>query len=170
MYLGSTYLENKAFALPLGIPDTYNPKSLNTSSAIVSLNTTSDYTIDFPMAIAAPDDVNLILQSSNFTFNSQTCFLRNRLSSNSIEIFDTVNGVVVVDNVGTYNQSTGVVTLNGFGSTLSAFDGDAIQISVTPANQQTVKPLRQFILSLDQSKTSAAGTIDNQNTAISLTT
>ena len=157
--------------------DAVNPAVLNSSITVKAqrrftptLNTTANYTIDFPMAIAAPDDVNRILQSTNFTFSGNTCILRNRLSSNAIEVFDTVNGTVVQDNVGSYNQATGVVTLTGFGGTLSAFAGSSIQISVTPANSQTIKPLRNYILSLDLAKTSAAGTVDFQNTTTSLTT
>ena len=161
----------------LTVIDAVNPAVLNSSITVKAqrrftptLNTTANYTIDFPMAIAAPDDVNRILESTNFTFGGNTCILRNRLSSNAIEVFDTVNATVLQDNVGSYNQATGVVTLTGFGGTLSAFAGDSIQIAVTPANSQTIKPLRNYILSLDLAKTSAAGTVDFQNTTTSLTT
>ena len=95
--------------------------------------------------------------------------MRNRLSSTTIEVFDTVNSVVIEDNVGSYNQTTGVITLTGFGAKLSAYAGDAIKISVTPANQQTIKPLRNYILEVDLSRTTASGTIDNDNTSTSLT-
>ena len=156
--------------------DALSPAILNSSMTVKAqrrfnptLNTAGNYTIDFPMSIAAPDDVNFIINSSSITYNGRTCVLRNRLSSNTIEIFDTVNSVIVQDNVGSYNQNTGVITLTGFGAGLTAYVGNAIRISVTPANQQTIKPLRNYILELDTSRTTASGTIDNDNTSTSLT-
>ena len=80
-----------------------------------------------------------------------------------------MNNTVISDNVGSYSTTDGTITLTGFGALLSAFIGDAIQISVIPKNQQTIKPLRNYILKLDQGKTVARGTIDNQNTSTSLT-
>jgi len=135
-----------------------------------TLNTIGNYTIDFPMTIATPDDVNFVLTSSFITYDGKNSILRNRLSSNIIEVYDTANDVVIEDNVGSYNRTTGVITLTGFGAKLSAYVGDAIKISVTPANQQTIKPLRNYILELDLSRTTASGTIDNANTRTSLTT
>jgi hypothetical protein len=156
--------------------DALSPAILNSSMTVKAqrrfnptLNTVGNYTIDFPMAIAAPDDVNFVLTSSSVTYDGKTSVLRNRLSSTTIEVFDTINGVVVEDNVGSYNRNTGVITFTGFGSKLSAYVGDAIKISVTPANQQTIKPLRNYILDIDLSLTTASGTIDNDNTTTSLT-
>ena len=60
--------------------------------------------------------------------------------------------------------------LNGFGSSVTAFNGESIDISVTPANQNTIKPLRNYIINLDTAVTSAAGTVDFQNTTTTLTT
>ena len=155
--------------------DALSPAILNSSMTVKAqrrfnptLSTIGNYTVDFPMAIAAPDDQNYILTSSPFTYEGQNCILRNRLSSTSIEIHDIVNDVILADNVGSYNQTTGVITLTGFGAGLSAYSGSAIKISVTPANQQTIKPLRNYILELDAALTTAAGTIDNQNTTTSL--
>lgn len=156
--------------------DQLSPAILNSSLSVKlqvrfvpTLNTISNYTIDFPVLIASPDDETRIVTSSRFTFDGKTCILRNRLSSNVIEVFDTVNNTVISDNVGSYSTTDGTITLTGFGALLSAFIGDAIQISVIPKNQQTIKPLRNYILKLDQGKTVARGTIDNQNTSTSLT-
>lgn len=156
--------------------DALSPAILNSSMTVKAqrrftptLSTIGNYTIDFPIAIAAPDDVNRILTSTSITYDGKTAILRNRLSSTTIEVFDTVNSVVIEDNVGSYNQTTGVITLTGFGAKLSAYAGDAIKISVTPANQQTIKPLRNYILEVDLSQTTASGTIDNDNTSTSLT-
>ena len=84
-------------------------------------------------------------------------------------MFDNTNSVVLIDNVGTYSETNGTIELVGFGKTLTAITGAAIDISAVPANQETVKPLRQYILSLDPVKNVALGTIDNQNTNTTLT-
>lgn len=156
--------------------DAVSPAVLNSSISVKvqrsftpTLNTSANYTIDFPMLIASPDDTSHIITSSFFTLDGQTCILRNRLQSTTIEVFDNVNNVVLIDNVGTYSETNGTIELVGFGKTLTAFSGSAIDISAVPANQETIKPLRQYILSLDVNKNTALGTVDNQNTETTLT-
>ena len=156
--------------------DAVSPAVLNSSISVKvqrsftpTLNTSANYTIDFPMLIASPDDTSHIITSSFFTLDGQTCILRNRLQSTTIEVFDNVNNVVLIDNVGTYSETNGTIELVGFGRTLTAFSGSAIDISAVPANQETIKPLRQYILSLDVNKNTALGTVDNQNTETTLT-
>jgi len=157
--------------------DAISPAILNSDMAVKiqqsftpTLNTAKDFSISFPVALAAPDDVNRIVTSTPFTISGNTCILRNRLSSTTLEIFDQTADTIISDNIGSYNQTTGVVSLNGFGSNVTAFNGDAIKISITPANQNTIKPLRNYIIKLDSATTSASGTIDNQNTTTTLTT
>ncbi len=156
--------------------DAVSPAVLNSSISVKvqraftpTLNTSANYTIDFPMLIASPDDTNHIITSSFFTLDGETCILRNRLQSTTIEVFDNTNSVVLIDNVGTYSETNGTIELVGFGKTLTAFAGSAIDISAVPANQETIKPLRQYILALDTNKNVASGTIDNQNTNTTLT-
>jgi len=132
-----------------------------------SLTTVSDYTLSYPTAIAAADDVNYIVTSSRFTYNDQSCFIRNQLSSTKLQIVN-LSGVVQLDNVGSFNATNGTVSLAGFLPT--AYEGTAIKVSVTPANQSTIKPLRNYILALDPALSFAQSVIDYQNTAVSLTT
>lgn len=156
--------------------DALSPAILNSSMTVKAqrrfnptFSTIANYTVDFPFAIAAPDDRNYIVASSPFTYNGQNCIFRNKLSDSKIEVHDIVNDVILEDNVGSYNQNTGVITLTGFGGGITAYQGDSIKISVTPANQQTIKPLRNYILNVDLALTTAAGTVDNKNTTTSLT-
>lgn len=132
-----------------------------------SLTTVSDYTLSYPTAIAAADDVNYIVTSSRFTYNDQSCFIRNQLSSTKLQIVNLA-GVVQLDNVGSFNATNGTVSLAGFLPT--AYEGTAIKVSVTPANQSTIRPLRNYILALDPALSFAQSVIDYQNTAVSLTT
>jgi len=156
--------------------DAISPAILNSDMTVKvqqsftpTLNTVADYEIAFPVALATPDDVNRILVSTTFTINGSTCIIRNKLSSTTLEIFDATNNTILFDNIGNYNETTGKVSIIGFGGTVTAFNGSAIKISVVPANQNTIKPLRNYIINLDTGKTSAAGTIDFQNTTTTLT-
>ncbi len=123
------------------------------------------YTINFPAAIAQPDDVNRILTSSLFTFNGKDCLIRNVLNSNKLEIIDN-DGAIQVDNIGSYDAGTGTVSLVGFNPT--ALQTPNLQISVVPANQSTIRPLRNFVLDIDNVKSIATAQLDFQNTLVSL--
>ena len=123
------------------------------------------YTINFPAAIAQPDDVNRILTTSLFTFNGKTCSIRNVLNSNKLQIVDN-EGTTQIDNIGSYNASVGTVSLVGFNPT--ALQGQTLQVSVVPANQSTIRPLRNFILDIDNVKSIPIAQLDFQNTLVTL--
>ena len=135
---------------------------------VPSLNTLFDKSVTFPVKLAQADDVNHIVTTSNFTFNGNTSSIRNKLESTTLEIIDNTTGLVTRDNIGSYNPATGVVSIVGLN--VSAFEGDAIKISVTPADQNTIRPLRNYILKIDTDKSSSTGTADFQNTAVTLST
>jgi hypothetical protein len=132
---------------------------------IPTLNTSLQYKITFPVTIAAPDNSTFIVTTTNFTFNNRLCFIRNKLGSNKLQII-TVDGDVEIDNIGSYDQDTGVVTLVGFKP--SGFSGSQIDVKITPANQNTVRPLRNFILDIDTSLSTSRAILDFQNTQVSI--
>ena len=153
--------------------DNISPAVLNSSMEVKvqqrltpTLNIKSDYDLFFPVVIANPDDVNYRITSTRFTFNGETCFLRNKLSDNKLEVVEVSSGVVQADNIGSYNATAGTVNLRGF--TVSAYEGSVIKISATPANQSTIKPLRNYIITIDNDRSTAQATIDYQNTAVVL--
>lgn len=124
------------------------------------------YTIKFPVAIANPDDQNRIITSSKFTFNGKQCKIQNKLKSTKLEIVNN-DGGIEVDNVGQYTSSTGTVLIQGFNPT-SIEGGTELKISATPVNQSTVRPLRNFILELDQDLSFAQAQIDYQETRLTI--
>jgi hypothetical protein len=124
------------------------------------------YTTTFPAAIATPDDELVRVSTSRFTFNSRPCFIRNKLGSNKLQIINA-DGQVEVDNIGTYFPGFGIVRLEGF-NPISIEGGTSIKISVTPGNQSTVRPLRNYVLKIDTQLSSAIAQIDYQNTQTSL--
>ena len=104
------------------------------------------------------------MTSTRFTFNSQTCKIQNKLNTNTLQIIST-DGTIEIDNAGSYDTAKGTVTLTGF--TPTAFEGSEIIIEAAPANQSTVRPLRNYILDIDPTSASVA-LLDFQNTAVTL--
>ena len=115
------------------------------------------------MVLAAPDDVNYIVKSSNFTFKGLSCFFRNKLNTTTLEIVNVTSGAIVDDNAGSYTLSSGVVKLDD-AFDISAYEGPALKVTATPNNQSTIKPLRNPILRFDKDKSKSQGTLDTQNT------
>lgn len=134
-------------------------------SFVPSLNVQRTYTISFPTTLAANDDVNHIITSTNFTFNSKVCSIKNLLKSNKLQIISQDN-TVEADNIGEYDEAKGTVTLTGFNPT--GINGSAIKVTATPANQSTIRPLRNFVLNIDTSKSSSTAILDFQNTKVNL--
>ena len=120
----------------------------------------TNYTLTYPVALAIPDDVNYTINSTNFTYSGNTASIRNKLNSNVLEIV-TSSGVVALDDVGSYNATSGVVTITGLN--ISAFTGDVIKVFVTPANQSTIKPLLNYILDIDTTRSTVTTIIDKQD-------
>lgn len=134
---------------------------------VPSFNTSSSYTLVFPVALSAPDDVNYIITSNQFTYNNKICIIRNKLNENVLQVVDT-DGNVQINNVGTYNPNNGVVNLIGF--SLSSIIGGIgyIRISAVPANQSTITPLRNYVLNIDNSRSFASGSLDYGKTQVAL--
>tara|TARA_R110000803_G_scaffold46198_4_gene96980 strand:- start:1356 stop:3152 length:1797 start_codon:yes stop_codon:yes gene_type:complete len=107
----------------------------------------TEYSLQFPSAIAGTSNDGYIITSSVFNFNSLTCILRNLIGSNVIQIISD-DGQVIVNNVGQYNAATGLVTLNGFAPT-SISGASYISILAVPANQGSITPLRNNLLTFD---------------------
>lgn len=156
----------------LTLIDDFSPAVLNSRIDVKvqqrltpTLNFLTDYTIDYPMRIAEPDDVNYIIETSRFTFSGQVCIIRNQLNTPKLQVVNTA-GVVLKDNVGSYNPVAGTVNIRGLN--VEAFQGESIKISVVPANQSTVKPLRNYIIGVDTSLSFAQGVIDYQTIETSL--
>jgi len=112
-----------------------------------TLNTLQDHKIRYAAPIAETDDVFYRITSSPFTFNGNLCIVRNKLKSNKLEVFDSLQGFVVVDNVGDYSGDIA----NIVGLQVDSIPGSDtfIKLSATPANQSAISPLRQDVVELD---------------------
>lgn len=127
-------------------------------TSISLLNNSNTFSLRFPAAIAIPDDVNYTISSSTFTYEGSECKLQNQLNTNKIQVV-TSAGDVIVDNIGTYNSTTGVVTLTYFNPSAISGGKDYIKLSVVPANQSAIAPTRNNILIYDPETSSARGVI-----------
>jgi hypothetical protein len=100
--------------------------------------------------IAIPDDVNHVITSTAFTLQNKTCVLRNKLGTNKLEVFDQDERAVIVDNVGDYDGDT--VRIVGLRIDNFVGSDQFIKVSVTPANQSALTPLRNDVLEFDGSR------------------
>ena len=132
---------------------------------IPTLNSRLQYTIAFPAIIGNADDINRTVTSSKFVVNNKTCTLQNLLNSTKLQIV-TEDGDIEVDNAGSFDSLAGTVNLTGFNP--SSFQGSSIKVSVVPGNESTIRPLRNFIIDIDNSLSVTRAILDFQNTAASL--
>ena len=156
----------------LTVIDDINQAILNTRMAVKvqqrltpSVGISKNYNVNFPVSLAATDDLFKIITSSRFTFNSKECTIENRLNSNTLQIVNT-GGTIEVDNIGSYDAALGKITLVGFAPT--DFAGDHIKFSATPANQSTIRPLRATVIDIDPAASKASAVLDYQETQVSL--
>lgn len=124
-----------------------------------------DYTVNFPYALAIPDNDEHTVKTSIFKYNGRNAYIKNEIGSTRLQIFDLDN-VVRERNIGCYVPATGEVFLNAL-----AVDTVApltLKVSVTPANPSTVRPLRNYIIALDEDSLVADAVIDEQTTRVIL--
>jgi hypothetical protein len=112
-----------------------------------TLNTLQDHKLRYAAIIADPDDKEHIITSSAFTLNNKTCILRNKLDSSKLEVFNTIDREVLVDNIGNYSDDT----ISIVGLKVDDFVGanQFIKVSAKPANQSAITPFRQDIIEFD---------------------
>jgi len=124
-----------------------------TRTRLSETSVTNSQALRFPAAIAIPDDDTYTINSSQFTYDGKNCILRNKLSSNVIQIVTSAGDEVVLDNIGSYAASTGVVTINYFNPSSIAAGETQIKLSVLPANQSAITPTRNDLLVYDPDRT-----------------
>jgi hypothetical protein len=131
----------------------------------VVANETVTETIFFPMKIASPDDIFHRVESQTFEFNGIIGLIKNKLSSTTLQIFD-LDGNILLDNVGEYNAQTGAVEIVGFNPSAITGGGNFLKIRVVPENESFISPLRNYIIKLDTTKSSATAIIDRQTPSL----
>jgi hypothetical protein len=116
-----------------------------------TLTKIEDQTLRYAVSLAAPDDVNYIITSSSFSYKNKICVLRNKLGSNKLEVFNTEDKIVVVDNVGSYEGDT--VSIVGIQIDNYIGTDQFIKVIGRPSNESALTPLRADILEIDNTQT-----------------
>lgn len=133
-----------------------------------TLSQSNPYTVTFPVALSAPQQNQYVITSNAFRYQNTTCIIRNKLNSNILQVVTQADGLVLVTNVGTFNQTTGYVNIVGFAPDSIVGSSTDIKISAIPANQSTIRPLRNFILSLDSVNSFSSAQIDYERIKVTL--
>lgn len=113
----------------------------------INLGSATNYNFYFPAPISSPLNDEYVVESSNFTYNGSVSFIRNLLETNILQIISLSTGKVIVDNIGSYDAGTGEVKLVGFN--ISAYNDNYLRVTVLPANQSAITPIRSNILEHD---------------------
>lgn len=121
---------------------------------------TKVYEVTYPVGLAPPDDNEYIIRSENFNIATadggvKVCFLRNRLESRVIEVIDISSGTALLDNIGEYDESTGIISFSNFTGTLIS-GNSFLRISGKPANESTITARRNNILVFDTTSSKAS--------------
>ena len=152
----------------------------NTDAAIVSsttrikmkkrfnptLNTETRYQIVFSSPLYSTSSEEQIISSSEFTYLSKQCTLRDKLNTDGTRRIQIVSGTgisqsVLLNDVGTVTESEGKIVLNGFAPT--AIIGTYIEITATP-NSNDLSPKRNELLSILVSDATITGEVDTMVT------
>jgi len=125
----------------------------STRTRLSETSVTNSQTLRYPAAIAIPDDDTYTVTSSQFTYAGKSCILRNKLSSNIIQVVTAAGDDVVLDNIGSYNASNGTITIDYFNPTSIAGGATQVKLSALPANQSAITPTRNDLLVYDPNRT-----------------
>ena len=156
--------------------DGSDPSVLSSRTSVIvnkrifpTLNLGQDFVIDFPMSIAVPSSVEdtPVIRSSTFFYNNQECFIRNKLDvrtkvsaegttpvvfetapSNALELV-SLGGVTIISNVGSYDPSTGRVSISGLQVQSIPNNRNYIKIIAIPANESVVTAELNNIIKYD---------------------
>ena len=131
-----------------------------------SLNVEKDYVLNYPCALSTPDKDTHVVTSTVFKNPTHgNVVIKNELGSSRLQMLD-LNEVVKIQNIGSYDASKGEVKLNALN--ISQTGGDNLKISAVPANQSTISPLRNYVITLDEDISNTTGSIDTGSTKVLL--
>ena len=126
---------------------------------IPRLDAQNDFTLRYPASMAPADDINHIVDSTPFNIDNTAGKIRNKLNSNKLQIVTLDGLTTIVDNVGSFDAATGVLSLVGFKPNSIIGGVNYVKISATPANQSAIAPQREDILQFDEDPSFASAVI-----------
>ena len=133
-----------------------------------TIGTKRAFELQYPMAIRGPDDFTHIVTSTNFEYDGDIALIRNKLNSTRLQVTN-IDGDVLLDNVGEYVPSKGQVNISGFAPEAFIGGSQELKVSVIPLNESIIKPLRNYVIRLDHTKSYATASLDRQDTPLTVT-
>ena len=113
------------------------------------LGTTESADLRYASPIAEPDPDNHIITSTGFQSAGKKVTLKNQLNSTKLQLFEIAGNTVLVDNVGEYFPSTGIVSIVGLTVDSIIGGSDFIKISGVAANESFSSPGQNQIVVYD---------------------
>ena len=123
------------------------------------VNTFNKFTLTFPAPIAkpaanaSPTDTDYIVKSNAFLVDGVPCRILNEqrpnIATNKLQVVSSATGTIIVDNIGSFNTATGVLTITAFRPTGVLGGSSDIKIAALPANQSAIVPERNNIIKYD---------------------
>ncbi len=154
----------------LTLVDDVSPAVLSSRSVVrmqqritATINVNNTFTLTLPSDISqpiiskTPTEDDYVVRSGLFTVDGVTCRIINETyaiggvghSSNKLQVINAGNGIVVVDNIGSYDATNRTVNIVSFRPTGLLGGGGFIKLSILPANQSAISPTRNNILYYD---------------------
>ena len=125
-----------------------------------TINVFNAFTLTYPAIIAkpaanaTPSDNDQIVRSSIFLVDGNPCRILNEqranVATNKLQVVESGTGTIIVDNIGSFSTTTGLLTITAFRPTGLLGGSTSIKISVIPANQSAIAPERQNIIKYDE--------------------
>jgi len=124
-----------------------------------TINTSNSFTLTFPGIIAVPAakaipvEADLIVKSTTFLVDGVICRIQNEqyanVATNKLQVVASGTDTVIVDNIGSFSTTSGVLSIVAFKPTALQGGSGFIKISVVPANQSAIVPERNNIINYD---------------------
>ena len=93
------------------------------------------------------------LKSNAFLVDGAPCRILNEQRANiattKLQVVSSATGAIIVDNIGSYSTTTGILSIVGFTPNGLLGGTTFIKISATPANQSAIVPERNNIINYD---------------------
>ena len=126
---------------------------------IPTLNTNESVKLRFVAGISEPEEKTHVITSSSFFHKGTACIIRNKLESTKLQLISTDDNSILVDNIGSYDPATGIVSLEGL--LVDSIIGGAayIQVRAVPANQSAIDPQRSDLIVYDDGPSFVQGLI-----------
>lgn len=115
----------------------------------------TNYNLEFPVPIMAPDDKNYSIYSDPFLIGTKSYRIRNRLNSNILEIYDIAEKIIYVDNTGYFEPASGKVFITSLFVSYNA--NSTLPLYAVPANQASISPVREEVIEFKSDVSFAQG-------------